>query len=275
MHLGRLVLSVDPTGLKQLYFFDERGESEGSLDDLGRIITEYRYTRTGQRSQTIQRSSSLSPAQLQQLMDAAKLNSAATALPAQIKPAELAVWDSATAYQTGQQVSYLGRVHQARFDHSGAEPANSNAWLEVVAAGKVADWSRPRLIWRVKQSNWVDKFSSLAGLRQRINRGVHYSWAQVPPAGANPPWMAGVAYEAGQIVEHDGQNGALTGRPVAINPGALCLVAVQYLLAAIHPGRPAYNISKTRWSITMVSIGKARWPSFGDIPRNSGLGTGT
>ncbi len=60
----------------------------------------------------------------------------------------------------------------------------------------------------------------------------------------------------GKLLNMMAKNGALTGRPVAINPVCIMPGRKFSLLAAIHPGRPAYNISKTRWSITMVSIGK-------------------
>ncbi|MFZ6723797.1 carbohydrate-binding protein, partial [Undibacterium sp. Ji49W] len=233
--LGRLSVSTDATGVKQLYIYDAAGNLQGQVDGDGKV-TQYIYNALGQRIQTIQHSVALNATQIAKLISnsdpmatapaptttntttgttppATTPSTTSTTSPPPAtsttpatQPAGTPAWDTATAYLMGDQVTYSGKVYQARTDNQGSEPVNTALWIEVVATGSVAAWSDSHyylggdtvsLNGQVYLARWDTALGDMPG--------VNKVWTQVPAPGTTRPWMAGIEYVVNQLVTHDGQ----------------------------------------------------------------------
>ncbi len=122
-----------------------------------------------------------------------------------------AAWSSTKVYNTGDRVSFNGRVFEALWYTKGETPGSSNngAWAEIaIAADGSTLWTPSRIFTSGDVVAYQGRtFKALWWTRGQTPGGSGGPWSEVvaPAApGATPAWSAATVYRGGEKVTYQG-----------------------------------------------------------------------
>ncbi|HEY0227950.1 MAG TPA: carbohydrate-binding protein, partial [Mycobacterium sp.] len=122
-----------------------------------------------------------------------------------------AAWDKKKVYNSGDRVSYNGKVFQALWYTSGETPGSnsSGAWAEIAtAADGTAIWTASRVFTTGDVVTYQGRtFAALWYTRGQAPGGVGGPWSEIvapTQLGGVPAWSAATVYNGGENVTYQG-----------------------------------------------------------------------
>jgi chitodextrinase len=149
-----------------------------------------------------------------------------------------AAWDKKKVYNTGDRVSFNGKVFQALWYTSGETPGSSNtgAWQEfATAADGTAIWTASRVFNSGDVVTYQGRtFKALWYTRGQTPGGTGGPWSELVPVtvpGGIPAWSAATTYFGGEKVTYQGHTYQAAWYSAGVTPSPFAQYAAWKLLS--------------------------------------------